>query len=337
MNGICTLANDQVFDQVIALINSIEAIMGADFPICIYPYDNRLQRLQAMIADRPNVTIYDNTESIAFWDHQAQRIWNVHPTAKARWQAITTESYHRMGTHRRFCAFDGPFDRFIYMDADTLLMDDVSPIFESLETYDWYVYDFQHRDITHVYDHTQAKLKSIFSSDRLEREIFCSGFYAARRHTFSSVQLDQLWQYLADGEAAILYAMAPDQTILNYWVMRSNLKIYNPAVALPKCETTGCCVTSSHFETVDNIVYDDGRRLTYLHYIGLPSSLFRGICAGENWECPYRDVFLYYRFWKQPESCPIFVGEPQVPSSKYTLKLRILSRLQRYHQALKPT
>lgn len=334
--GIVTLGNDIVYDQIMALLNSIAAIMGKDFPVCIYPYDDRTEKLAAAIADRPNVQIYADADSIADWDYQAQRIWDIHPTAQSHWQSLGMAKYHRMGTHRRFCAFDGPFDRFIYMDADTLLLDDIGPIFDRLDAYDWYVYDFQHRDISHVYNYASLNIEKVFPPKRLATEIFCSGFYAAKRHTFSQAQLDQMWQWLKDGEAEILYPMAPDQTILNYWVMRSNLKAYNPAIALPDSATTGCCVTSDHFEVRDNLVYDRGKRLTYLHYIGLPSGLFRSICAGENWKCPYRDVFLYYRFWDTPEACPSFIGEPQVPPSKYTLKLRVLSRLQRYRQRFKP-
>jgi hypothetical protein len=335
--GICTLGNDHVYDQIIALLNSIEVMMGADFPVCIFPYDDRIERLTAAIADRPNVQIYQDVESIAYWDHQAQRIWNVHPTAATTWQKVTTDKYHRMGTHRRFCAFDGPFDRFVYMDADILLMNDVRPILAQLDQYDWYVYDFQYSDLSHVYDHKNPRLRSVFDADRLAQDIFCSGFYATKRNVFSAAQLDEMWQHLANGEAEILYCMAPDQTILNYWVMRSGIKFYNAARELPASAATGCCVTSDHFKTVENIVYDRGKRLTYLHYIGLPSGLFREICSGQNWICAYREVFLYYRYLHDPASRPTFIGEPKYPPSRQSHKQRLISQLKYYKSVLKPT
>jgi hypothetical protein len=55
MNGICTLANDVVFDQLVALLNSIEAVLGAETPVCVYPFDERTQKIAADIANRPNV------------------------------------------------------------------------------------------------------------------------------------------------------------------------------------------------------------------------------------------------------------------------------------------
>ncbi len=42
MDGICTLANDRVYDQLIALLNSIEVNGGKALPVCVYPYDDNI-------------------------------------------------------------------------------------------------------------------------------------------------------------------------------------------------------------------------------------------------------------------------------------------------------
>jgi hypothetical protein len=306
MNGICTLANDRVYDQLVALLNSIEVMLGSDFPVCVYPYDDNTTRIAAEIARRPNVQLYRDQNSIERWDEFARQIWDLHPTAKERWKKIGSTNYHRLGTHRRFCAFDGPFDRFLYMDADTLLMGPVTSIFSKLAQSDWVVYDFQHLDLSHVYDPSSKKLAQIFSEERLRSEIFCSGFYASKRDIFTQYQLDWLVSNLKNGEAEALYCMAPDQTVLNYMTMRSHLPIYNFALELTPEERTGCCVTSPHFEEQDYILYDHKNRLTYLHYIGLSSKLFAQVCASENVKFPYRDLFLYYRFLHEPEKQPRF-------------------------------
>ncbi|MDX2213558.1 MAG: hypothetical protein SFY66_09735 [Oculatellaceae cyanobacterium bins.114] len=44
--GIYTLSSDMVYDQVVALLNSIEVNVGADVPVCIIPYDDVPQRVQ---------------------------------------------------------------------------------------------------------------------------------------------------------------------------------------------------------------------------------------------------------------------------------------------------
>lgn len=324
MDGICTLANDHVFDQVIALLNSIEAIMGPEFPVCIYPYDEQTDRLAAAIADRPQVQLYQDQARIDYWDHQVQQLWDTHPTAKARWALLSPEPYYRMGTHRRLCAFDGPFERFVYMDADTLLLDDISPVLAKLEQFDWVVYDFQHLDVSHVYEPGSTQLAAVFSSGRIENEIFCSGFYATKRGIFREDQLQTLLGYLQAGDAEMLYCMAPDQTVLNYWVMRSNLSIYNFARQLSSADRTGCCVTSDHFEERDAVLYDRGNRLIYLHYIGLSSRLFKQVCAGENIGFPYRDLFLHYRYLSEPAQRPVLVGpaQPHAPAPSWAGRVK---------------
>jgi hypothetical protein len=61
--GIYTLANDAVYDQLVAFINSVEANVSKDIPICVIPYDDRLNLIKAEIAKRPNVTLFDNADS----------------------------------------------------------------------------------------------------------------------------------------------------------------------------------------------------------------------------------------------------------------------------------
>lgn len=328
MDGICTLANDRVYDQVVALFNSIEAIAGKDIPVCVYPYDDRTERVAAEIAKRPNVQLFDNRQVIDRWDDFARKMWDTHPTARQRWVKAGSEGYHRFGTHRRFCAFESPFDRFVYMDADTLLLSPLDGIFERLQNRDCVVYDFQHKDPTHVYEVTSPRLTEVFPQERLETEIFCSGFYASKVGLFPEERRERLIDELRGGEAEILYPMAPDQTLVNYMMMRSGYSIANLALELPKEQRTGCCVTSPHFEARDNLLYDRGQRLIYLHYIGLSSSLFTRLCSGENLDFPYRDIFLHYRYLHEPENRPVFIGSPKAdPPPVPSLARRVMSKL----------
>ncbi|MDJ0706685.1 MAG: sugar transferase [Leptolyngbyaceae cyanobacterium MO_188.B28] len=328
-DGICTLANDYVYDQVVALLNSIEAVSGADMPVCIFPYDNRIVRLQQLAAERPQVQVYDDQAAIQRWDKTVCKIWATHPTAKQEWPTVSDQGIHRMGTHRRYCAFDGPFDRFVYMDADTLLISPLDPVFAALETMDWVTYDFQFKDLSHVFrEHQSSNQLPIFSDNQLHEQIFCSGFYGSKRGIFQADALDDILSALSQGEAEILYPMAPDQTILNYMVLKRKLPSINLALTLPPEQRTGNSVTSQHFETRDGLVYDKGRRLIYLHYIGVSSKLFQRLCEGENVDIPYRDVFLHYRYLRSPAARPQYKGplistQPKPPN----LRQRLLKKL----------
>ncbi|MEG5060241.1 sugar transferase [Microcoleus sp. A2-C5] len=320
MNGICTLANDTVYDQLIALLNSIEVILGSNTPVCIYPFDDEIQQIQAELANRPNVFLYEDSESIQRWDEFMQA---------AAPERLNRQKFRLYGAHRRFCAFDGPFERFIYMDADTLVMNSLDAVFEKLNESDFVVYDFQFTDPTKVYNISSPKLLKVFEHNRINSEIFCSGFYGSKQGLFDKYTREWLLAQLHSGEAEILYEGAGEQPLLNYMVMKTGISSYNLARSLADNLKTGCSVTSKHFQEQDFILYDKGNRLTYIHYIGVQPDLIRRVCAGENIEFPYRDLFLHYRYLREPEKRPVFT-EPLMSYADVSapnLLQRVLRRL----------
>ncbi|MEL6259803.1 MAG: Npun_R2821/Npun_R2822 family protein [Cyanobacteria bacterium J06626_6] len=305
--GVYILANDVVIDQLIALINSIEENVGSDLPICVVPYDDKTLRSREATKRYPQVQWFDDADMIEKWETFATQIWQAHPTAFDVWATRGVKGVNRMGMHRRFCCFDGPFEKFIYLDADILVMDSLDLLFDSLNTHDFVTYDFQYKDLSHVYDVSAASLTNVFSQERLDTEIFCAGLYASKKGIFTDESLAKLLQYLQSGDAEILYFNGPDQAILNYMVMKTGLNATNLARTLPAEETTGCCVTSPHFTEQDHVLFDKGQRLIYLHYIGVGSKFFQKIAAGENITFPYRNLYLYYRYLKE-ETQPVLTG-----------------------------
>ncbi len=295
MNGICTLGNDIVYDQLVALLNSIEAILGSETPVCIYPFDDQLEKIKAEVDRRPNVSIYDDADSIQRWDE----------FMAAASPASLDRNYRIYGGHRRFCAFDGPFDRFVYLDADVLVMNSLDQIFNTLDHYDCVTYDFQYLHPEMIYNIKSSQLLQVFSQEKIRSEIFCSGFYGSKKGLFPSQKQDGLLSQLKKSESEILYPTG-DQPVLNYMFMRSQLPICNLAHHLPPTEKTGNSVTSNQFIEKDHILYDQEKRLTYLHYIGIAPRVMQAVCQGQNIEFPYRDLFLYYRYLHEPENCPVF-------------------------------
>ncbi|MEM6253128.1 MAG: hypothetical protein AAF821_09415 [Cyanobacteria bacterium P01_D01_bin.156] len=51
--GIYTPANDIIYAQRVTLFNNIEASINAEIPICIIPFDHRLERVSQEVNDRP--------------------------------------------------------------------------------------------------------------------------------------------------------------------------------------------------------------------------------------------------------------------------------------------
>jgi hypothetical protein len=331
-NGIYTLANDKVYDQLVALLNSIEHNLG-DFPVCVIAYDDNLEKTQAEIASRPSVMLLNDKNLFAPWEQFSLQLWQAHPTALNYWQAKGIQGVRRIGMNRRYCAFDpaAPFENFIYIDADALILDDVTPVFDRLESCDLLAYDFQYKDPSHIYNVNSPKLLEVFTKERIEAEIFCAGFYASKRGFFLSDQRDWLVDQLKAGEADILFPSAPNQSVLNYMVMRSELNVCNLAKEWPTTQCTGNSVTSSHFKYQNGYLYDHDKRLMYLHYIGLSAQIFTEICTGINVDFPYRDLFLHYRYLHEPQNRPQLIGKPKDYQPKPTLRQRLLRKLGLVH------
>ena len=302
-DGIYILANDVVFDQLVALLNSLEVNGAKDIPVCIIPYDDNLKKVRSHISTLHNVTLFDNTDSIHFWEDFATQAWTSHRKAQQVWQAKGWGQVHCLGMHRKFCCFDGFFDKFVYFDADTLLMGSLDYIYQKLDEFDWVANDFQYKsDLNYVFDFYSEKLPNIFNINQLQSHIFCAGWFASKKGILNRHNSSQLLDKLTLGEAEILSVRGTDQPLFNYLVSRSNISFYNFAYSQPE-QVTGNH-WSSQFDVRDYILYDKERRLTYLHYMSISAAKFTRLCAGEDVEIPYRDVFLHYRYLNSPERQP---------------------------------
>jgi hypothetical protein len=311
IDGIYTLANDVVYDQLVALLNSIEANAGRKIPVCVIPYNDRLDKVRAEIATRDNVTLFADSDSIAYWDNFATRVWKNYPRAQKTWREWGFSELYELPMHRKLCALNGGFDRFIYFDADTLLMDSVDYVYEKLDAYDWVVNDFQYKsDLKYIFDGSPELIQQVFPDEKIPSHIFCAGWFATKKQIFSQATVADFLEKLKGGEADVMAFLAPDQSLFNYMVLRSGISYYN--FAYHDVERATGNHWSSKFDVVDNVLYDQGKRLTYLHYMSLGSSTFTKLCAGEDMNFSYRDVFLHYRYLKSPEARPQSFKRPSL-------------------------
>ncbi len=300
-NGIYTFANDVVYDQLVALLNSIEANVDPSIPVCIIPYDGQLEQVRSEIDKRSNITLFENTESISYWENFAFRTWGAHRKAQQVWKERGWSDTYRLERHRKLCCLDGEFDKFVYFDADTLALSSLDCVFEKLNQFDWVTYDFQHcSDFNYIVDCSEPKLFDLFSSEHLASHLFCSGWFASKKGVFDRARLSELLKKLESGESEVMAWRDSDQAVLNYLVLRSGISYHNFAF---DADATGCH-WMSQFDEKDHLLYDKDQRLTYLHYMSLSSSKFKQLCAGMDIELPYRDLFLYYRYLKSPSERP---------------------------------
>ncbi|WP_413160671.1 Npun_R2821/Npun_R2822 family protein [Capilliphycus salinus ALCB114379] len=203
--GIYTLANDVVYDQFVALLNSIEANAGREIPVCVIPYNDQLDRVKAEIANRKNVKLFDDVAVINDWENFVSEAWKAHRRAQEVWKQRELPSVYRLAMHRKLCGINGEFDKFVYFDADTLLMSPLDAVYEKLDEYDWVANDFQYKsDLKYIFDRPQEQLLRVFEAEKLPSHIFCAGWFASKKGVLNSEILDDLLRKLKAGEADVM-------------------------------------------------------------------------------------------------------------------------------------
>jgi hypothetical protein len=117
-DGVYFLANDVVYDFAIAFLNSLRTT-NPTIPLCLIPFSAEIHRLQKE-ANRYNFLVLDD------------------PSLLQRCDRISESIHHTtIGHYRKLAAWEGVFDRFIYVDVDTIILDDVTIAFPFLEQFDY--------------------------------------------------------------------------------------------------------------------------------------------------------------------------------------------------------
>lgn len=313
--GIYTLANDSVYDQLVALLNSIKANVDPHIPVCVIPFDHRLERVKEEINSRPNVTLFQEQSSIERWENFARQFASVHPEAKRTKQSHPR--WYKGKLHRKFVAFDGPFEQFIFFDGDSLAMKPVTEVLSKLKTYD-FVFD----DWEHAKSKEQAALNiplieatGKFTESEIRPKLHCSSFFGSKRGMFSIEELAILQERItAQGEAAWVNNQGwwDDAFLFNYMTLRSERSLFNFTLSPNGQERTGNCANKDPFIAINQVLYNEQglKPIHRIHYMGYSSTDFTRLCQGEDVDIRHKDAFLYYRFLEQPEQKPSILKPP---------------------------
>ncbi|MBD0388971.1 MAG: methionine synthase [Nostoc sp. C3-bin3] len=315
--GIYTLANDVVYDQLVALLNSIEANVNPDIPVCVIPYDERIDRVKQELHSRPNVTLFENWDSIGRWEEFAHQVWAAHPrTSQTR---LSRPKWYQGHLQRKFAAFDGLFDKFVFYDADSLAMKPLNDVFEKLDNYD-FVFD----DWEHVKPEPVAALNiSVIESSGLYKEadirpkIHCGSFFGSKRGFFDATELSRLKEQLFEKREVEWingHGWWDDVFLFNYLTLRCDRPLFNFTLSPNGQDRTGNCADADPFVNVDNVLYNEQglKPIHRLHYMNYSSRDFARLCKGEDVDIRYKDLFFYYRFLKQPELKPQELKSPSL-------------------------
>jgi hypothetical protein len=310
--GIYTLANDVVYDQLVALLNSIEVNVSSEIPICVIPFDSRIDRVLAEVGRRSNVTLFDSSEAIQRWETFAQEVWAAHPDAQKK--HLSRPPWGK-GHHRKFIAFDGPFEKFVYYDADSLAMKPLDAMFEKLDSYDFVFDDWEHHkpDKTAALDIAAIVQTGIYQDNQVRSQLHCSSFFGSKQGIFDRKELENLSKKLIqDKEIAWVSRWWDDAFLFNYMTLRCERPFYNFTRSSDSRDRTGNCADADPFVNIDNVLYNEqGRKPIHrIHYMNYPAIGFTRLSQGEAGNIRYQDIFLHYRFLKEPEKRPTQLKPP---------------------------
>lgn len=193
--GVYFLANDVVYDWTIAFLNSFRTF-NPDLPLYLIPFNDDCDRVLSL-QETYNFEVYT--------DESFSRLEAIGESFEL--------GYTKTGPYwfRRYAAFWGPVEKFMYLDTRQVILDDLKPYIQALEQFD---FDFLHYDcaIDQVYEVGEFRRHMLRQG---KGRGFNSGRWASYRGLFSLEEFEKL------GEQALqireqLNPRNTDQAFINY-------------------------------------------------------------------------------------------------------------------------
>ncbi len=314
-HGIYILASDAQYDQLIALVNSIEANVSAELPICVIPANHATLRIQDFIAERENLSLFSDTVSMARWESFATNVWQALPVVHQLSQRYA-RNYGEPELFRKFCAFDGPFEKFAFFDVASLAMKPLDDCWAKLDEYDFVVDDWNHAKPASVsaFDRTIVTRAVASSLEiNLNNRVHSSSWFASKRGVIDEAAMAVLRDRLIN-QAEVRWMNA-----LNWWnsdelfcymtlrCAEQPSSLFNYTLSSVTTERTGNCAMGDSLMPVGPMLYcvaepPEPRGLKPIHRVDFrhySSYYFSLLCEGESVAVPFDYIFLHYRYLHQ--------------------------------------
>ncbi|MBP1203665.1 hypothetical protein JOD97_001679 [Duganella sp. 1411] len=168
--GVYFLANNKVYELAVAFLNSFRT-HNRELDLCLIPYDQDVDRIIAL-KDTYAFSVFQDDHLLASCD-------------------AISEKFHgkRLGAYRKFVAWEGTFDEFIYIDLDTVVLDSVDFAYENLHRCDIYT---SHSNIEAIRQWVWKD--SIYEKNILAPEQIAfaanTGFFVSTRHLLNMGQIE---------------------------------------------------------------------------------------------------------------------------------------------------
>jgi hypothetical protein len=180
-----------------------------NLPICIIPFNDRIETVKDL-AQQFGCTVYDDAAHLSWCTSVGLRL-----TRDKRLTGCTCQEF------RKLAIFNGPFDEFLYLDVDTIVLLPLDYVFNILnEGFDMVTAE-SHHSIKWVW---QA---SIYTAKCLTPEQIAistnSGFIAARRGLFTKASIeDKLTKAIAIRDHMVFHCI--EQAFINFLIAAGNIR-----------------------------------------------------------------------------------------------------------------
>lgn len=251
--GIYTLANDGVYDSALALFESLRTF-APGLPVRIIPYDARQERLAEAVRE------------FGFAYFEAPAVAALHRLGEAYYP---TQDFAARG-FRKLAAFEGPFERFLFLDSDVVALSPVRPLLAAFAATAADLVHFD-TDLDQVYRPGPLRDRMVARGARG----FNAGLFGGRRGALTVESLAASLRTLAADWTAQLVPNA-EQPFLNYHADYTALAVRAAHELLPDfCSTCWPAVgriarEGSSYRLRDSGRWDEGWQLFFAHWAGFP-------------------------------------------------------------------
>jgi len=299
--GIYILGNDRVLEATIALLESIR-YYDKDVPVVLLPFNDEYQKMATVLGDRFGVRVFPDMD---FYRKMVSEMAAIFPP---KFFPVSI-SLNRM---RKFAAWFGDLDEFLYIDTDIVVFDRIIKVLEEFGDRDFIWCDYQYKSgLKNNYTEV-VREKGVFSEAELQ-DVFNSGFWGSKKSILTEEKMYDLWRECAQHREYFDFEQGTDdQSILNYMVHKFVSNRLN-LTTIPEY-SAGNWGGSSQFRREGNVLYDGDKKLLFLHWAGL--NLKPGT--------PYWDLWKFYRYLHDPE--PDF---PEPEDDRPTLLQKVVNKIKR--------
>ena len=271
--GLYCLTNDAVLEWTIALLESVR-IHEPERVTVLIPFDDRTEAIRSLV-QRYNVQLFEDNSVLRELDRIGTRFSNQH--------------FH-VRVFRKFAAFWGPLDHFVFVDSDVVLLGSLQEIFDEYRA-SGAEFVGNDPDVNQVYKAGPFRDQMMSNTGA---EAFNGGFFVASKNLFSLEEVDRL-SIEAEPINQWFSDVGGEQPFLNYCVHARGLKYKSIGDLVP--DTSVWTWAKQRVRKAGKIYRlgknggpEDGKRLPYLHWSGIAC----------NPGMPNRRIFLRYRLHRMP-------------------------------------